>query len=463
MKSFPCTPMALFTMIAVVTAMGGCSDDPSSPAPEPEEFGTPRLVVEPEQGYLGTVFEAHLEFDGAIPSDLGDFEMRGLWPDGRTLLRVAADDTVRFQTHREGFHELAISIFPPDDRDDLEIVVVESPPLEVFEGSGDGSLDLVLISEGLFLQGWPERRAFGGYDPQREVHLSTYFIGRTEVTNATFVETLQWALDQNRLEVREGQFATSTVLAIFEGEFQFIITELDRGGLYWDGSEFAVREREALRPARGVTWLGAAIWCNWLSEREGLEPAYDLSTVHPYESNPGIVVPYLQCDFSRNGYRLPTEAEWEKASRGGLTLPTGPNPKPSRWYPWDEDYLIIRLSGGPGARFANVWDHFRVPTPVGSFPDGRSPYGLDDMIGNVSEWVHDWMGYSYYEEAPDTDPRGPERWDVQLGGTLFKVWRGAPFSDYVQYLETGCSSRFGRSMGDKSSAMGFRVARGGSG
>ena len=190
-------------------------------------------------------------------------------------------------------------------------------------------------------------------------------------------------------------------------------------------------------PVENISWLDAVTFCNARSGKENLTPAYTIDGQN------------VSWDRSANGYRLPTEAEWEYACRAGTTTPfymeNSPSSEEANYYghyPYEiEDNYFSQgnLQVQPG-------EYRQTTVPVGSFSE--NPYGLYDMHGNVSEWV--WDYYGEYPAEEQTNPAGPAT------GTL-RVYRGGGWNDFAKNMRSAYRATLEQNKG--SFNLGIRLVR----
>jgi formylglycine-generating enzyme required for sulfatase activity len=175
--------------------------------------------------------------------------------------------------------------------------------------------------------------------------------------------------------------------------------------------------KDSLQPVELVTWYDAALYCNARSKHDNLDTVYSFSATLGNPGNGDSGLTNLAANYTKNGYRLPTEAEWEYACGGGTT---------SNYY-WGGNYPPKTSADTAAIDNNSVWTHNSpeyAPARVGTkLPN---PFGLYDMIGNVGEWCTD--GFTGYTGTSQTDPIGP----VPTGG--FGIWRGGSYFDSDDYL-----------------------------
>lgn len=255
------------------------------------------------------------------------------------------------------------------------------------------------------------------YKDERPIHrvlLSAYAIGRYPVTNALFEAFVR---------------ATGHVTQYERDNYDRTWRAPSRKGSTLAG--------KALHPVRAIAWGDAQAFCRWLSERCGLRVG------------------------------LPSEAQLEKAARGGLQLPPAPivqslaalepmppvnlppNSAPQRTYPWGETPLSPELCN---IWFDKVSERVGDTTPIGHYASrGDSPYGCCDMIGNIWEWCQDWYdddAYTARQGRDVIDPVGPAT------GT-YRVLRGGSFN--LNQYGARCAYRGWYQPGHRTNYVGFRV------
>lgn len=243
-----------------------------------------------------------------------------------------------------------------------------SHELEQIVNEGYGNY--LLVPAGIFTMGDNYDEGNPREKPVHTVYLDTYYIGEFEVTNAEYKKFLDDEGYENKEYWSNGGFGR------FSEPLHWHDADYNGGGLP-DNENF---------PVVGTSWYEAAAYCSWLSAK------------------------------TDSVYHLPTEAEWEKAARGGDYLDGDdnrqiPNPIPQRRYPWgneiDGSYANYLDSGDP---------YDNGLTPVGYYDgsahggfsthDNASPYGAYDMGGNVYEWIDDYY-QSRYDSEMATNPQGP--------------------------------------------------------
>ena len=255
--------------------------------------------------------------------------------------------------------------------------------------------------------------------PLHAVKIDSFYIAKTIATNQQYLQFLDSALSKSLIEVRSN-------IVYLTGDTNILCYTNQYSSYYsigYDGHSFSIVDFRAQHPMVGVMWFGAAAYCNWLSNKNGLQQCFNETT--------------WICDFTKNGYRLPTEAEWEYAGRGGDTTPY-------YIYPWGNT-LDTTKANWPNSGDPYETGAYPYTTPVGFYDgtlklkavcgwpgsatiymtsNGANNYGLYDMAGNVWQFVYDWYSRNYYSSSPYNSPQGPTTGDLMPDGKPYRGMRG---------------------------------------
>ena len=262
---------------------------------------------------------------------------------------------------------------------------------------------MVLVLAGEFEMGRHVGSGESDELPLHDIYVSSFYMDQYEVTNQQYCDYLNDAYSRNLIEVRGDGVDTGDVYAVGGIDIYFRTNEqLPDSRIYWNGSTFIVASGKEDHPIAFVSWYGANAYAQFY------------------------------------GKRLPTEAEWEYAARGGLRYYK---------YPWGNDISDTQAnySGSSDPYESGSWPW---TTPVGYYsPNG---YGLYDVAGNLWEWCSDWYSSTYYASSPYYNPQGP-------GSGSNCVLRGGNWSDYVINLR--CADRLSRNPNITEDNFGFRCAK----
>ena len=271
---------------------------------------------------------------------------------------------------------------------------------------------MVFIQGGTFQMGSKDGES--DEKPVHSVTVSNFYMGRYEVTFeefSSFINTTGYKTDAEK----DGWSW------IWTGS-----TWEKKNGVDWrsDATGKARSAKDNKHPVLHVSWYDAVAYCNWKSKQDGFQEVYTINAKN------------VTANWNANGYRLPTEAEWEFAARS--------RGKDQKWAGTSSESQLTTYANGRGES-----DGFKYTAPIGSFK--ANDLDLYDLSGNVWEWCWDWK--ADYSKNSSTNPKGPttDASRVLRGG----YWSNAPAS-------LRCANRNRSTPDFRNNIVGFRLSRAGS-
>ena len=355
---------------------------------------------------------------------------------------------------------------------------------------GPAPKNMVWIPGGKFWMGADDKDNHPVASPVHKVYVDGFWMDETEVTNAQWKKFAKETGYKTIAERRPAQAHFPNLVIPEDAEpFSLVFTppatpvrDLSKHLQWWAGVKGAswknpLSPEDSIRgkpnyPVVHISWIDAAVFCNWRSRKANLKEVYEFSIPDKKTNRLKSItfdemlkldedtLALLKIDvpedyLSRSGYRLPTEAEWEFAARGAMN---------QKKYLWGDELK-------PDNKYlANIWqgqfphnntkeDGYIHAAPVKSYPP--NPYGLYDMAGNAWEWCQDWYQPEYYKDSKEVNPPGPATgFDPLEPGLPKRVQRGGSFLCHVSYCERYLT--YARGKGDITSAsnhVGFRCVR----
>jgi formylglycine-generating enzyme required for sulfatase activity len=364
---------ANYTRIEQLGVDAGVTQGEAAVQAAPGDYGL-YTAAEFQGNYTTGLTEGIAQGEALVVADPGSYDLlntemvyAGLRLGGMRIQNTGSSQLISFNIESSD----DLKTWTLEERIERELLMPESGPLFIrVSVPVEDIVPLVTIPAGSFQMGDGFSEDSSNERPVHTVELRAYKIGETEVTWGQWQEVRDWAVNNGY----------SDLAGVGAGK----------------GSD---------HPVHSVNWYDVVKWSNAASEKIGLEPVYYVSGA-VYRTGEGS--PFI--DYSKSGYRLPTEAEWEKAARGGLEgarFPWGDTISHAEAnYYADPSGYSYDVNGSEGVHPDYDEGGYPYTSPVVSF--AANGYGLYDVAGNLWEWCGDWYGSSYYGSAAASDPAGPD-------------------------------------------------------